>query len=49
VPAYDIKPSPITYTHKVVNDTLIFTFTNPNETDLIIKPGSAYGLFDEST
>ena len=49
VPAYDIKPSPITYTHKVVNDTLIFTFTNPNETDLIIKAGSAYGLFDEST
>lgn len=48
---YGIKPSssPITYTHKVVNDTLIFTFTNPNETDLIIKLGSAYGLFDEST
>lgn len=43
---YGIKP--ITYTHKVVSDTLIFTFTNPNETDLIIKVGSAYGLFDES-
>ena len=48
---YGIKPSsePIRYTYKVVNDTLIFTFTNPNETDLIIKLGSAYGLFDEST
>jgi hypothetical protein len=47
---YGIKPSsePITYTHKVVSDTLIFTFTNPNETDLIIKVGSTYGLFDES-
>ena len=47
---YGVKPSPgpITYTCEVVSDTLIFTFTNPNETDLIIKVGSDYGLFNES-
>lgn len=40
---------PITYTYEIKDDTLIFTFTNPNETEIVVKPGSDYGPFDEST